>query len=133
MFETSRLVVLGASLLGVEGPLQREGLVIHVVAQRLVDLSVCSARSAIVIASTHRWPGPITSRPTAMIHATPAAGHDGRDTDRGTFIESKAFESGSISEGHARMGVTHFLCYVVGNRSLWQPAGVFRTQHARVG
>ena len=34
-----RKVLLGARLLGVEGPLQREGLVIHVIAKRLVDLS----------------------------------------------------------------------------------------------
>lgn len=39
VFEKYRRVVLSASLLGVEGTLQREGLVIHVVAQRLVDLS----------------------------------------------------------------------------------------------
>ncbi|MGE3066005.1 MAG: error-prone DNA polymerase [Variibacter sp.] len=39
VFETYRRVVLSASLLGVEGLLQREGIVIHVVAQRLVDLS----------------------------------------------------------------------------------------------
>lgn len=39
VFEKYRRVVLSASLLGVEGPLQREGIVIHVVAQRLVDLS----------------------------------------------------------------------------------------------
>ncbi|WP_072386861.1 error-prone DNA polymerase [Hyphomicrobium sp. CS1BSMeth3] len=39
VFEKYRRTVLTASLLGVEGPLQREGLVIHVIAQRLVDLS----------------------------------------------------------------------------------------------
>ncbi len=39
VFVRYRKVVLGASLLGVEGPLQREGLVIHIIAQRIVDLS----------------------------------------------------------------------------------------------
>jgi error-prone DNA polymerase len=39
VFERYRTAVLKASLLAVEGRLQREGLVIHVVAQRLVDLS----------------------------------------------------------------------------------------------
>lgn len=39
MFETYRRTVLSATQLGVEGMLKREGIVIHVVAQRLVDLS----------------------------------------------------------------------------------------------
>jgi error-prone DNA polymerase len=39
VFARQRKVLLGARLLGVEGPLQREGLVIHVIAKRLVDLS----------------------------------------------------------------------------------------------
>src|ERR1700731_1925012 len=39
IFEAYRRIVLGASLLGCTGRLQREGLVIHVVAERLVDLS----------------------------------------------------------------------------------------------
>ena len=39
VFQRYRKVVLKASLLGVVGKLQREGLVIHVVADRLIDLS----------------------------------------------------------------------------------------------
>jgi error-prone DNA polymerase len=39
VFETYRRVVLGSSLLGVAGYVQREGLVIHLVARRLFDLS----------------------------------------------------------------------------------------------
>ena len=39
IFETWRRVVLSSSLLGVAGYVQREGLVIHLVAQRLFDLS----------------------------------------------------------------------------------------------
>ena len=39
IFEAYRRIVLGASLLRCTGRLQREGLVIHVVAERLVDLS----------------------------------------------------------------------------------------------
>jgi error-prone DNA polymerase len=38
-FERFRPIVLGAKLLGVDGRLQREGLVIHVIAERLTDLS----------------------------------------------------------------------------------------------
>ncbi|MGE3968303.1 MAG: OB-fold nucleic acid binding domain-containing protein, partial [Dongiaceae bacterium] len=39
IFERYRRVVLTARLLGVAGKLQREGLVIHLVAERLVDLT----------------------------------------------------------------------------------------------
>jgi error-prone DNA polymerase len=39
VFERFRRVVLGASLLGVVGRVQKEGLVIHLVAERLLDLS----------------------------------------------------------------------------------------------
>ena len=39
MFERFRRVVLGAQLMVVEGRLQKEGLVIHVVAERLIDRS----------------------------------------------------------------------------------------------
>jgi error-prone DNA polymerase len=38
-FERFRPIVLGAKLLGVDGRLQREGRVIHVIAERLTDLS----------------------------------------------------------------------------------------------
>ena len=37
VFERFRRVVLGAQLLVVRGPLQKEGLVIHVIAERLID------------------------------------------------------------------------------------------------
>jgi error-prone DNA polymerase len=39
VFESHRRIVLTAHLMGVVGRLQREGLVIHVVADRLVDMS----------------------------------------------------------------------------------------------
>jgi len=39
LFEKHRRIVLGASMMGVRGQVQREGDVIHVVAQRLEDLS----------------------------------------------------------------------------------------------
>ncbi|MFQ5776118.1 MAG: OB-fold nucleic acid binding domain-containing protein, partial [Kiloniellaceae bacterium] len=39
VFARQRKVVLGARLLCVEGPLQREGLVVHVIAERLYDLT----------------------------------------------------------------------------------------------
>ena len=39
LFEKHRRVVLGASMMGVRGQVQREGEVIHVIAQRLDDLS----------------------------------------------------------------------------------------------
>jgi DNA polymerase III alpha subunit len=39
VFETFRRIVLTSRLIGIEGTLQREGLVIHVIAERAVDLS----------------------------------------------------------------------------------------------
>ena len=39
LFARQRKVLLGARLLGIEGRLQREGLVIHVIAKHLIDLS----------------------------------------------------------------------------------------------
>ncbi|WEJ60432.1 error-prone DNA polymerase [Devosia sp. FJ2-5-3] len=39
VFEANRRVVLGARVLGVRGKLQREGIVIHVIAEKFVDLS----------------------------------------------------------------------------------------------
>jgi error-prone DNA polymerase len=39
LYEKQRRVVLSASMLGVEGHVQREGEVVHVVADRLHDLS----------------------------------------------------------------------------------------------
>jgi len=39
VFEANRRIVLGASMMGVRGQVQREGEVIHVIAQRLEDLS----------------------------------------------------------------------------------------------
>jgi len=39
VFEANRRVVLGARVLGVRGKLQREGIVIHVIAEKFVDLT----------------------------------------------------------------------------------------------
>src|SRR5690606_39524311 len=39
VFEANRKVVLGARLLAVRGQLQREGLVIHIIAEQLSDLT----------------------------------------------------------------------------------------------
>lgn len=44
IFEANRPVVLRASLIGVEGKLQRDGMVIHVLAEKLADLSPRLAR-----------------------------------------------------------------------------------------
>ena len=44
LFERNRRVVLSAGMMGVEGRLQREGGVEHVIAERLVDLSAALAR-----------------------------------------------------------------------------------------
>jgi error-prone DNA polymerase len=41
VFERYRRIVMSAKLLGVEGTLQREGIVTHVIAERLVDLTPC--------------------------------------------------------------------------------------------
>src|SRR3546814_4060121 len=47
IFEANRRTILGASMMGVRGQVQREGEVIHVIAQRLEDLSsmLASVRS----------------------------------------------------------------------------------------
>jgi len=39
LYEKQRRVILGANMLGVEGFVQREGLVVHIVANKLIDLS----------------------------------------------------------------------------------------------
>jgi error-prone DNA polymerase len=39
LFETYRSIVLSAGMIGVEGEVQREGQVLHIVARRLIDLS----------------------------------------------------------------------------------------------
>ncbi len=39
LFERSRRVVLGASMMAINGRIQREGDVVHLVAQQLFDLS----------------------------------------------------------------------------------------------
>jgi len=44
VFEANRPVVLRGSLIGVEGKLQRDGMVIHVVAETLSDFSPRLAR-----------------------------------------------------------------------------------------
>ncbi|MET3926371.1 DNA polymerase III alpha subunit [Devosia sp. 2618] len=46
VFEANRRVVLGARVLGVRGILQREGIVIHVIAKEFVDLTPDMARIA---------------------------------------------------------------------------------------
>ncbi len=66
-FERYRQAVLGARLLAVEGPLQREGLVIHVIARRLIDLS---PRLATLSAPAPAAPGDET--PNARRTAPPA-------------------------------------------------------------
>jgi error-prone DNA polymerase len=39
LFEKQCRIVLGANMLGVEGRVQREGLVVHIVVDKLIDLS----------------------------------------------------------------------------------------------
>ena len=39
LYEKQRQVVHGAHMLAVEGRVQREGLVVHIVADKLIDLS----------------------------------------------------------------------------------------------
>ena len=45
LFERQRRLILSANMIGCRGKVQREGQVIHVIAEHLVDLSACSARS----------------------------------------------------------------------------------------
>ena len=55
MFERYRKVVLSARLLGVRGEVQREGIVVHVIARRLVDLT---PRLAAIAAQPDDAPAP---------------------------------------------------------------------------
>ncbi len=64
LFARQRKVILGARLLGIEGRLQREGLVIHVIAKKLIDLSPYLATLSAPLSGPD--PGaPLEASPTA--------------------------------------------------------------------
>jgi error-prone DNA polymerase len=78
VFESHRRIVLTARLIGVHGRLQREGLVIHVVADRLTDMSFLLGELA---AGSPSPPAPLAradevARPG---HDTRVAGYHSRD------------------------------------------------------
>ena len=78
LFEKQRRVVLGARMLGVDGRIQREGEVVHIVASRLHDLSDAlasvGARNAALPLLPHRRPRGRMGRPAARSRP-PAGGH----------------------------------------------------------
>jgi error-prone DNA polymerase len=77
VFARYRKVVLAASLLGVEGRLQREGLVIHIIAERLHDLSPRLARLQTPAARTLGEAG--LSAPVARADEVKRPGRDQRE------------------------------------------------------
>jgi error-prone DNA polymerase len=64
IFERFRKAVLGASLLGIQGTVQRQGRVVHVVAERVYDLSALLARL-----EAAGVPPPLAPRPPLRIQA----------------------------------------------------------------
>ncbi|MFQ6017336.1 MAG: error-prone DNA polymerase, partial [Kiloniellaceae bacterium] len=87
IFARYRKTVLSARLLGVEGPLQREGLVVHVIAKRLFDLTPRLA--ALTTPPTRERGAPLTP-PQARAHD---AGRPGRDLPPRTAARDPRFPS----------------------------------------
>ena len=68
-FERFRPIVLGARLVAVTGRVQSESGVIHVVADRLEDLTPCSPPSPRMPATCRRWPAATRSSGPASTSA----------------------------------------------------------------
>jgi error-prone DNA polymerase len=62
IFERYRRIVLGARLLQVDGEVQREGIVIHIIAKHLIDQTPLFARLAEPAAIAGKQPIPVVSR-----------------------------------------------------------------------
>ncbi len=69
LFEPSRRVVLGASMMAINGRVQREGEVVHLVAQQLFDLSADLSSLAERDGSFH----PPTDRGDEFAHGSPGS------------------------------------------------------------
>ncbi len=78
VFESHRRIVLTSRLMGVHGKLQREGLVIHVVADRLTDMSFLLSELA---AGSPSPPAPLARADEVRRpgHDVRVAGYDSRD------------------------------------------------------
>lgn len=98
LFEANRRVVLGASMMGVRGRVQREGDVIHVVAQRLDDLSplLASVGRRGDLASVYRTsPADVARNPMGPDPRDPATRAAGR-TPRDIYIPDLRLGSGIV-------------------------------------
>jgi error-prone DNA polymerase len=84
VFERFRGAVLGASLLGVSGRLQKEGLVIHLVARELVDLTAWLAR--------------LEAGPSAPADPT-AAPRTARRREEGRALEAALAQADEVKRG----------------------------------
>jgi error-prone DNA polymerase len=98
VFEKNRRTVLGASMMGVRGQVQREGEVIHVVAQRLDDLSAMLAsvgRRADVADIYRKSRADVVKNPVSPDPRDPAQQPLGRDA-RDIYIPDLRLGSGII-------------------------------------
>ncbi len=71
LFERSRRVVLGASMMAINGKIQREGEVVHLVAQQLFDLSADPSG----LAERDGAFRPPTGRGDEFAHGSPGSPH----------------------------------------------------------
>ena len=97
-FEANRRIVLGASMMGVRGQVQREGEVIHVIAQRLEDLStlLASVGERSDVADIYRLSrGDVTKNPVSPDPRDPANRPLGRAA-REIYIPDLRLGSGII-------------------------------------
>jgi error-prone DNA polymerase len=98
VFEANRRTVLGASMMGVRGQVQREGEVIHVIAQRLDDLSplLASVGNRADVADVYRVSrADVVKSPVGRGPRDPAEKPLGRDA-RDIFIPDLRLGSGII-------------------------------------
>jgi error-prone DNA polymerase len=80
LYERQRRIILAASMIGVQGRVQREGEVVHLVAQQLTDLSAELQPSASATAASPRRTGSRTNSITAARASTRAACLQNRGT-----------------------------------------------------
>jgi error-prone DNA polymerase len=98
VFEKNRRTVLGASMMGVRGQVQREGDVIHIVAQRLDDLSglLASVGRRADVADIYRVSrADVVKSPMSPDPRDPVNRHLGRDA-REIYIPDLRLGSGII-------------------------------------
>ncbi|WCT72586.1 error-prone DNA polymerase [Sphingomonas naphthae] len=106
VFEANRRIVLGSSMMGVRGQVQREGEVIHLVAQRLEDMSqlLASVGSRSDVSNVYRVSrGDVAKNPVAPDPRDPANRTLGRAA-REIYIPDLRLGSGIIP-GHPTEGI----------------------------